>query len=188
MSNNQSNRKSSRKKKLGKRPDNQPFQPNESNSPGKLPVGNDSAAHQYLDAYQPPSPAEIPHDSLSDLPRHAPDLTTSTEGVRGHEGTVIYVHGIANKPPATVLRCQWDVALFGQSVGERSRMVYWVNRERHGEPTPGTCGDSDTADESASSLFQSGVGPRSFGERSAMESSKSFAADLVQEVLSLIHI
>ena len=43
--------------------------------------------------------------------------------------TIVYVHGIGNKPPASVLKCQWDTALFGKAVGDRSRMAYWVNRE-----------------------------------------------------------
>ena len=27
--------------------------------------------------------------------------------------TIVYVHGIGNKPPASVLKAQWDNALFG---------------------------------------------------------------------------
>ena len=32
--------------------------------------------------------------------------------------TVIYVHGIGNKPVASVLKCQWDTALFGAPLGD----------------------------------------------------------------------
>lgn len=53
--------------------------------------------------------------------------------------TVIYVHGIGNKPPASVLKCQWDYALFGADIGDRSRMAYWVNREYYPEPLAETC-------------------------------------------------
>ncbi|MGI4796413.1 MAG: S8 family serine peptidase [Janthinobacterium lividum] len=57
--------------------------------------------------------------------------------------TIVYVHGIGNKPPASVLRCQWDTALFGHSMGDRSRMAYWVDRDRFPRPADGTCGDGD---------------------------------------------
>lgn len=59
------------------------------------------------------------------------------------QGTVIYVHGIANKPKASVLKCQWDRALFGTGMGQRSRMVYWVNRDRYPDAFPATCNDGD---------------------------------------------
>jgi hypothetical protein len=60
--------------------------------------------------------------------------------------TVIYVHGIGNKPIQSVLKCQWDRALFGIEMGDRSRLAYWVDRERHPEPTAGNCGGGDLID------------------------------------------
>lgn len=57
--------------------------------------------------------------------------------------TIVYVHGIGNKPPPSVLRCQWDTALFGHAMGDRSRMAYWVDRDRFPRPADGTCGDGD---------------------------------------------
>jgi len=33
-------------------------------------------------------------------------------------GTVIYIHGIGNKPEAAILKCQWDRALFGAEMGD----------------------------------------------------------------------
>lgn len=57
--------------------------------------------------------------------------------------TIIYVHGIGNKPPPSVLRCQWDTALFGHPMGDRSRMAYWVDRDRFPRPSDDTCGDGD---------------------------------------------
>ena len=48
--------------------------------------------------------------------------------------TIVYVHGIGNKPIASVLKAQWDHALFGFDVGERSRMAYWVDRDRYPVP------------------------------------------------------
>lgn len=56
---------------------------------------------------------------------------------------VIYVHGIGNKPIASILKCQWDTALFGFDLGDRSRLAYWVNRERYPNPEPGTCMTGD---------------------------------------------
>src|SRR6185295_18403695 len=70
--------------------------------------------------------------------------------------TIIYVHGIANKPIASVLKCQWDMALTGTQLGDRSRMAYWVNREYYPTPLDETCADSDLVsseiDEGASLL------------------------------------
>lgn len=67
----------------------------------------------------------------------------TTTRVQGRARTVIYIHGIGNKPPAEVLRCQWDKALFGRPMGERTRMAYWVNRERYPVPEPGSCDSRD---------------------------------------------
>lgn len=57
--------------------------------------------------------------------------------------TVIYVHGINNKPPASVLKCQWDTALFNTRLGDRSRMAYWVNRDFYPTPLDETCAEGD---------------------------------------------
>jgi subtilisin family serine protease len=64
-------------------------------------------------------------------------------GAQGQAMTVVYVHGIGNKPPAEVLRCQWDQALFGRAMGERTRMAYWVDRQRYPVAEAGTCSDRD---------------------------------------------
>jgi len=63
-----------------------------------------------------------------------------TDGAR----TIIYVHGIGNKPIQSVLKCQWDSALFDFDLGERSRLAYWVNREFYPDPTTDTCQSGDT--------------------------------------------
>ena len=65
------------------------------------------------------------------------------------DGTVVYTHGIANKPPASVLKCQWDRALFGTGLGQRTRMVYWVNRDRYPDPDRATCNDRDFSEGAA---------------------------------------
>ena len=70
-------------------------------------------------------------------PAHA---AATTDGAR----TIIFVHGIGNKPIQSVLKCQWDNALFDFDLGERSRLAYWVNREFYPDPTTDTCQSGDT--------------------------------------------
>ncbi|HAB15390.1 MAG TPA: S8 family peptidase [Verrucomicrobiota bacterium] len=59
--------------------------------------------------------------------------------------TIVYVHGLANKPREEVLKRQWDRALFGFDLGERSRMAYWVNRTRYGAPLGETADPDEIA-------------------------------------------
>ncbi|MDQ3287117.1 MAG: S8 family peptidase [Pseudomonadota bacterium] len=61
----------------------------------------------------------------------------------GAARTVIYIHGIGNKPAEATLTSQWDRALFGQRMGDKTRMAYWVNRRRHGPPTQEESDDED---------------------------------------------
>jgi subtilisin family serine protease len=69
------------------------------------------------------------------------------KGIGGKEAnTIVYVHGINNKPPAAVLKCQWDTALFGTPIGDRSRMAYWVNRDYYPNPLNETCASGDLVD------------------------------------------
>ena len=63
--------------------------------------------------------------------------------MRGTAATIVYVHGIGNKPTADILKCQWDTALFGFDLGERSRLAYWVNRGTYPVVWPGTCQSGD---------------------------------------------
>jgi subtilisin family serine protease len=58
----------------------------------------------------------------------------------------VYVHGIGNKPIESILKCQWDHALFGYDLGARSRLAYWVNREYYPAPSAGTCASGDTTE------------------------------------------
>lgn len=58
-------------------------------------------------------------------------------------GTVVYIHGIGNKPEASILKCQWDRALFGAEMGDRTRLAYWVDRERYPSAEEATCGDGE---------------------------------------------
>ncbi len=87
------------------------------------------------------APAPTATASTTPPTRFADDLVT--HGRAPLVGTVIYVHGIGNKPEASVLKCQWDRALFRTEMGDRTRMVYWVDRERYPTPESATCGDSE---------------------------------------------
>lgn len=59
--------------------------------------------------------------------------TASNTATHGKARTVIYCHGIFDKPAEDILREQWDRALFGVGQGERTRMAYWVDRSRYPE-------------------------------------------------------
>ncbi|HUU33377.1 MAG TPA: S8 family peptidase [Vicinamibacterales bacterium] len=89
--------------------------------------------------------------------------TTSTDQAR----TIVYVHGIGNKPEETVLRCQWDHALMGFGLGERSRMAYWCQADRHGPPEHATCADADTV--SARTIQAGGFGARAIARAAERE-------------------
>lgn len=79
-------------------------------------------------------------------PRELRSLTVKV-GAAPEVNTIIYVHGIGNKPEAAVLKCQWDRVLFGAEMGDRTRMAYWVNRVRYPTPLAGNCASGDTIDE-----------------------------------------
>ena len=92
-------------------------------------------------------PRRNPFAMLTRLaPQQVSSFTTllTKEGNAPEVGTVVYVHGIGNKPVASILKCQWDNALFGAAMGDRTRLAYWVNRNRYPEPEAGTCADKDT--------------------------------------------
>ena len=73
--------------------------------------------------------------------------------------TIVYIHGIGNKPPASVLKGQWDQALFEFDLGERTRMAYWVDRERYPVPLEEVATGGDFADGSEDTP-QGEVSPR----------------------------
>jgi subtilisin family serine protease len=96
-----------------------------------------------------PGPADRPIRVT--LQRAAP-LAGSVAVVRGTGGprigpdgprTIVYVHGIGNKPTAEVLRCQWDRALLDGPLGDRSRLAYWVDRARYPTAEAGSCNGAD---------------------------------------------
>lgn len=85
--------------------------------------------------------------------------------VPSNANTIVYVHGIGNKPPASVLKCQWDRALFGVDLGEKSRMAYWVNRARYPLPLAETCGGADLGEGGPEPAEQLGLGLRALGSQ-----------------------
>lgn len=84
--------------------------------------------------------AARPSFVVEDLPigKSAP----ATIGSKGAH-TIVYIHGIGNKPNEAVLKCQWDTALFGHPMGDRTRMAYWVNRQYYPFPEEATCSTPD---------------------------------------------
>ena len=42
-------------------------------------------------------------------------------------GIVVYIHGIGQQPKPEDLKLEWDLALFGRDLAERSRMAYWAD-------------------------------------------------------------
>jgi subtilisin family serine protease len=92
-------------------------------------------------------------------PRRARPAASRTGGVRKQSAEsgdsprlVVYVHGIGNKPRESVLRCQWDTALFGVNMGDRSRMAYWVNRKRYPIPDDADCAGADRVEPEAAAV------------------------------------
>jgi subtilisin family serine protease/pimeloyl-ACP methyl ester carboxylesterase len=81
--------------------------------------------------------------------------------------TLIYIHGIGNKPEESVLRCQWDQALMAFGLGERSRMAYWCQADRHGPPEAATCAQADAI--GARSLRAAGFGAKTIERAVAVE-------------------
>ena len=108
--------------------------------------------------------------SRKSIPQAAPPPTLPVHRFAGNavplsEGgkavnTIVYVHGIGNKPLASILKCQWDVALFGNALGDRSRMAYWVNREIYPIPSDETCASGDLVDPGTNAIAASGIGLR----------------------------
>lgn len=78
-------------------------------------------------------------DMVSLNPGDDAPLAIGADGAR----TVIFVHGIGNKPIEKTLKCQWDTALFGHPMGDRTRLAYWVNREYYPTPEDATCASPD---------------------------------------------
>lgn len=102
--------------------------------------------------------------------------------------TIVYVHGIGNKPLPEILKCQWDHALMGYDLGERSRLAYWVNREFYPEPENATCkdtdgvGKADPVDISMAANGEGGITPLAVGLSPTKQAAK--LVDLGEKMLA----
>ena len=99
-----------------------------------------------------------PFELLKRAKEHLVPKLLAAEGATPEVATVVYIHGIGNKPVASILKCQWDTALFGAAMGDRTRLAYWVNRDRYPTPEPGTCATGDVLREESA-----GPGMRALG-------------------------
>jgi len=59
--------------------------------------------------------------------------TAARDDSAGGHPPVLYVHGIGAQPPRDALKREWDLALFGREMGDRTRMAYWSDI-LHGDP------------------------------------------------------
>ncbi|WP_448205858.1 S8 family serine peptidase [Azospirillum sp. sgz302134] len=127
-------------------------------------------------AWLPAEPAPLAPTGVTPKVRSLrPQSETSfsvSHGARPEAETIVYIHGIGNKPPASVLKCQWDMALFGTRLGDRSRMAYWVNRDFYPVPEDAGCEDKDSVaiedDEASSAAIMALAGregPQALDER-----------------------
>lgn len=64
----------------------------------------------------------------------APTKASARASSPARQSLVIYVHGVGVQPAPDVLKLQWDLALFGKDLGDRSRMAYWAD-VLHGAPS-----------------------------------------------------
>jgi subtilisin family serine protease len=123
------------------------------------------------------TPVEVTLTAAGPLAGSMPVLRAVRAGVTPMPGgamTIVYIHGIGNKPLADVLCCQWDRALFGTPLGERSRMAYWVDRARYPVPEAGTCADADN----------SMPGPAGMAARAASIAAPSDPAEVLIQALA----
>ncbi len=66
----------------------------------------------------------MPTGRLRSKATRATGKTSRREGV---EMAVVYVHGIGRQPEPAALKLEWDLALFGRDMGQRTRMAYWAD-------------------------------------------------------------
>jgi hypothetical protein len=86
--------------------------------------------------------------------------------------TVIYVHGAGNKPPPHTLKLAWDRDLFGQDMGQRTRMAHYADLLH---PSPGAIGaDACTQDEALAALVAA-AGATDTGEALAADEADLLA-------------
>ena len=67
---------------------------------------------------------------------------TSPDGGRDLEAMTVYVHGIGVQPVENTWKGQWDLALFGRPMRNRTRSAYWAD-VLHGKDGKSSDDDSD---------------------------------------------
>jgi hypothetical protein len=76
--------------------------------------------------------------------------------------TVVYVHGAGNKPPPDTLKLAWDQDLFGQDMGQQTRMVYYADLLH---ATPAAIGaDACTLDEAVAAMVADAAAAETAGD------------------------
>jgi hypothetical protein len=76
--------------------------------------------------------------------------------------TVVYVHGAGNKPPPDTLKLAWDQDLFGQDMGQQTRIVYYADLLH---ATPAAIGaDACTLDEAVAAMVADAAAAEAAGE------------------------
>jgi subtilisin family serine protease len=107
---------------------------------------------------------------------------TSTKSGKEAIRTIVYVHGIGNKPAEDELKCAWDTALFGHEMGERTRMAYWVDRNRYPEPEAGSCRTADIVRDSRRGLVAASLGTGNVEEFIEQLTSDPLEQKILREV------
>jgi subtilisin family serine protease len=125
-------------------------------------------------ATSPTGKAKTDSKKISNVIAAAP--LVATNGAQPQAQTIVYIHGIGNKPPAATLKCQWDKALFGLELGDRSRLAYWVNREFYPNPTDDTCTSADIVRVDDDEMSTKAV--LSLSKRSPAEDKEVVAAEI----------
>ncbi|MFO7788627.1 MAG: S8 family peptidase [Halospina sp.] len=86
-------------------------------------------------------------------------------------------------PPEPALRAEWDRALFGVEQGERTRMAYWVDRERYPDAAPfGTRAieaDRPLISTNAADLLEASIAD---SDKDEQDQSRAFVAAMLKEL------
>jgi hypothetical protein len=89
---------------------------------------------------------------------------------------VVYIHGIGRQAPAAELKLQWDLALFGQDMGTRTRMAWWADVLRPGDTAAsGGPGARSTRRRAASAASTAAAPDRPFDAQAVVESAAQAA-------------
>jgi subtilisin family serine protease len=148
---------------------------------GKKPASGTSRSTKSAALRVPQSkPIALDMPDSKQASRRSASLTVAA-GANPQAQTIVYIHGIGNKPLASVLKCQWDTALFGVGLGDRSRMAYWVNRAYYPSPSDETCAAGDLVklddDDVSTRTIMALSGQASIDEKAALETEIEALAD-----------